>query len=759
MIISVLLPIKMNKALAYHCPDDISVRPGDYVRVPFRNQEKIGVVWAMKSDEKIPANKVKSIIEKIALPAMSQAHRDMISWMASYTLSDLGMVLKLSLSVPDAFATEKPQIGYQISSENIGKDIYAKLTDKQKKIIDFLRSTTPSHGAAPSYIQSELSQLSGASPSVIKTLHKKNLLTQITTYPSPPCSSPATNTTGPRLSPDQKMAADALCDAVENKITKPFLLDGVTGAGKTEVYFEAVMRALQLGKQVLILVPEIALSNAFLSRFEDRFQCAPALWHSALSQGIRKTTWRGVAKGQTKVIIGARSALMLPYLNLGLIIVDEEHDPAYKQEDGVLYNARDMAVLRSHKEKCPVILVSATPSLETIANCWAPPNGYDRYNLLTLPRRHGGAEMPDIHLVDMRDDKPQAPAHKNAPPIGNGQQYFISPTLRDAMEQTLQDKNQILLFLNRRGYAPLTLCRACGHRFECPRCTAWLIEHRGHNQLACHHCGYIAKKPDTCPSCEAKDSLIACGPGVERIAEEVRLTFPKARSLILSSDMSEDHDAMAQALDQIKSQEIDIIIGTQIIAKGHHFPHLALVGVIDADLGLSGGDLRAAERTYQLLHQVAGRAGREHHVKGHVYLQSFSPENRVMQALQSGERDLFLDIEAEQRQAAHMPPYARLAGIILSSTKEEDLNHFAMALAQSCPQIDGVDILGPAPAPIYRLRGRYRRRFLCIADKQMPLQSILAKWLSPLATKSKSSSTAAPADLRIAIDIDPQSFI
>ena len=719
-IVSVLLPLPLSRTLSYRCPDSIDLAPGDYVRVPFRNKEMVGVVWDLPETSDVPESKLKDVIERVDLPHMPKVHRDFIDWISGYTLSDKGAVLKLSLSVPGAFDPPKPDIGYRLKE---GKDHYG-LPPKQQKVLEAV-----SDGLLRK--QAEIAKEAGVSASVVKSLIDKQILESVEMYPRPPCIRPQIDNQGPILSTPQQEASTAICAAIEQGEATPFLLDGVTGAGKTEVYFEAVISALKQDKQVLILLPEIALSNAFLKRFEERFGTAPALWHSALSPGRRKTTWRGVAKGQTKVVIGARSALMLPYADLGLIIIDEEHDPAYKQEDGVLYNARDMAVLRGYKGQFPVVLVSATPSLETMANAWA-----GRYKQLHLPERHGGADMPDIHLIDMREDKPE-------------RQKFIAPTLKAEIEKRLEQQTQSLLFLNRRGYAPLTLCRACGHRFECPRCTAWLVEHRWRDTLNCHHCGYAAPVPDTCPSCGEAGTLAACGPGVERILEEIKLDFPNARTLVLSSDTAEDHDQMKEALRQIKDHEVDIIIGTQIIAKGHHFPLLSLVGVIDADLGLGGGDLRAAERTYQLLHQVAGRAGREK-TKGDVYLQTFSPENRVMQALASDNRDEFLEIEAGQRQAAHMPPYSRLAGIIVSSTKEPAAEDFANHLANDAPDMEGVQVLGPAPAPIYRLRGRYRKRFLVIADKGAPVQKVIADWLN---------AHKPTGDIRVQVDIDPQSFL
>lgn len=547
-----------------------------------------------------------------------------------------------------------------------------------------------------------------------------------------PCANPDPGRPGPSLTGHQKDAADALCEAVKTGEYNCTLLDGVTGAGKTEVYFEGVAEALREGKQVLILLPEIALSNAFLGRFSERFGCLPGLWHSNLTEAQRKATWKAVASGETKVIIGARSALFLPYAHLGLIVVDEEHDGAFKQEDSVRYHARDMAVLRGAMAKHAVVLVSATPSLETLHNVRAR-----KYDEVHLPDRFGGARLPDVSLIDMK---------KNPPERGT----FIAPILRTAIAETMAAGEQCLLFLNRRGYAPLTLCRSCGHRIECPSCSAWMVEHRASRRLTCHHCGTSERMPDACPKCHAKDSLVPIGPGVERIAEEVKDAFPQARTLVLASDMTgNDGAALYQALEAIRSHNVDVIIGTQIIAKGHHFPKLTLVGVIDADLGLTGGDLRASERTWQLLHQVAGRAGRES-APGKVLLQTWMPENRVMQSLTVHDRDAFVAVELEERAQAHMPPFSRLAAIIVSGTNPSKVEATARGLAQMAPSAPGLAILGPAQAAIYKLRNMYRWRLMLCADKAFPMQDYIRDWLS----KAKPPST-----IRISVDVDPYSFL
>jgi primosomal protein N' (replication factor Y) (superfamily II helicase) len=713
---SVLVPYPVNKAYDYAVPAGLQLQPGDYVCVPLGKREIPGVVWG-DAEGSVASSKLKTVVAKYDMPPMPETQRKFLDWMAGYTMNAKGAVLKMALSVPRVLETSKPTYGYKALSpaENF--------SPRQRKVFETLSDGLICRPA-------ELAELTGISTAALKTMAKKGLIAVTEMATSAPCRTPDINKKGPQLSQDQNAAAEQLQDYIRQGGYHAILLDGVTGAGKTEVYFEAVAETLKKGQQVLILLPEIALSNSFLGRFKSRFGCAPALWHSNLTPAQRRTTWRGVAEGETKVIAGARSALFLPYKNLGLMIVDEEHDPAYKQEEGVIYHARDMAVARAHIEKIPVVLVSATPSLETMHNAW---NG--RYQHLHLPDRFGGAHMPDIELIDMRSDKPE-------------RAHFISPKLKEKVTETLRMEEQVLLFLNRRGYAPLTICRACGHRMECPRCTAWLVEHKASGRLHCHHCAYEMRIPKQCPSCKAPDSFVMCGPGVERIYEEVKSLWPDARTLVLASDTADSGEKLRQMLDDIKERKVDIIVGTQIIAKGHHFPSLTLVGVIDADLGLQGGELRGAERTYQLLHQVAGRAGREER-KGRVYLQTWMPEHRIMKALRVGERDKFLEVEAWERDKAHMPPYARLAGIIVSGRDEAEVKYIAKELGKTATQGEGLQTFGPAPAPFARLRGKYRYRLLVRADKTLNIQKAVADWIG---------GVKIPSTVRVAVDIDPQSF-
>ncbi|MGE0746309.1 MAG: primosomal protein N', partial [Rhodospirillales bacterium] len=577
----------------------------------------------------------------------------------------------------------------------------------------------------------EITRATGSGAGVVRGLASLGVVEVVeaaeeATFPVPDWRRPRAS-----LSDAQRAAADALVDRVDARAFSVTLLDGVTGAGKTEVYFEAIAAALARGRQVLVLVPEIALTAQWLARFEARFGNRPVEWHSDLTTAQRRDIWRGTARGAVPVVVGARSALFLPFPDLGLVVVDEEHDPSYKQEDGVIYNARDAAIVRASLGAFPAVLVSATPSLETVANCER-----GRYDRLVLPDRHAGASLPDIRAVDMRRETLD-------------RQSWLSPTLREAVLATLAAGEQAMLFLNRRGYAPLTLCRSCGHRLQCPNCTSWLVEHRLSRRLQCHHCDYMVPMPDACPKCGAADPFAACGPGVERLFEEAASTFPNARIAIMASDTIHGPAAAAELVRRMQDREIDVLIGTQVVAKGHHFPWLTLVGVVDADLGLAGGDLRAAERTYQLLHQVAGRAGRAER-PGKVLLQTYDPDGVVMRALVSGDRDRFIAAEAAERRRYGMPPYGRLAAVIVSGPDEAAVDAAARALARTAPREAGVEVLGPAKPPLAVLRGRHRRRLLLKAERAVNVPDTMRRWLRQVRVQGAT---------RIQVDIDPYSFM
>jgi len=717
--LAVLLPLPLAGAYDYALPTDWpfgAVRAGDFVTVPLGNRQVIGVVWGAGTGD-VDATRLKDVVERLDAPAMTEDLRRLVDWIAAYTVSAPGAVLKMAMSVPDALRDAKPRTAWRL-----GGPEPERMTAARRRVIDVLTDGPPRSKA-------DIAEAAGVSSGVVSGLVDAGTLTPVLlaerTPPVPDHDHP-----GPTLSPAQRDAADSLAATVGQGY-QTTLLDGVTGAGKTEVYFEAVAEALRQGKQALVLVPEIALTSQWLERFERRFGARPAEWHSDLGQALRRRTWRAVSQGKSPVVIGARSGLFLPFPDLGLIVVDEEHETSFKQEEGVIYNARDMAVVRGHLAGIPVILASATPSLETVVNV-----DNARYAALHLPVRHGGADLPVIDAVDMRSD---------SPPSGR----WMSGAVIQRLRQTIEDGEQAMLFLNRRGYAPLTLCRTCGHRLECPHCSAWLVEHRRAGRLMCHHCGFTAQVPETCPGCEAEDNFAACGPGVERLAEEVAAVMPEARVAVMASDTITSPRAAAELVGQMTNHEIDVLIGTQIVAKGHHFPMLTFVGVIDADLGLAGGDLRAAERTYQVLYQVAGRAGRAAH-PGHVTLQTYMPDHPVMKALVGGDREAFVAQEKAARREHAMPPFARLAGIIVSGEDERAVAGVAMTLGRASPRSEDVQVLGPAPAPLSILRGRHRQRLLMRTRRGVDIQSLLRRWIG---------QAKPPNNVRIQIDVDPISFL
>jgi primosomal protein N' (replication factor Y) len=534
----------------------------------------------------------------------------------------------------------------------------------------------------------------------------------------------------PELNDEQTIAAESLKSAIGNGFD-PVLLDGVTGSGKTEVYFEAIAEAIRQKKQALVLLPEIALTEPFLNRFKARFGCEPVTWHSDLRSSQRRRAWRGIAGGDAQVVVGARSSLFLPYPNLGLIVVDEAHEPSFKQEEGVQYHARDVAVMRGHFEELPVILASATPAIETRHMV-----EIGRYRELKLSERHGQVSMPQIRAVNLTQDPP---------PRGR----WLAPSLVGELQANLDAGEQSLLFLNRRGFAPLTLCRTCGHRFQCPNCTAWMVEHRLMHRLACHHCGHVMPPPKTCPECGDEDSLVACGPGVERIADEVTELFPDARTMVVTSDTIWSPARAAEFVRAMEAREIDIVVGTQLVTKGYHFPNLTLVGVVDADLGLQGGDLRAAERSFQQIQQVAGRAGRGDK-PGRVLVQTHDPDAPVIAALVSGDAPGFYAAETDARREAAMPPFGRLAAIIVSSEDKGEAEAVARRIGNSAPRVEDMAVFGPAPAPLAMLRGRHRQRLLVHAARKLDVQDVIRDWLGGLEWSNK---------VRVSVDVDPYSFL
>ncbi len=722
--VPVLVPVALDQTYDYLVPDGLEVAPGDFVLVPFGPQTRLAIVWDQELGAQSAPNpkRMKALVERVDVPALPEISRRFAEWIARYTLTPAGMVARMMMGASQAFEPVKPRFGVCLADAAAAPP---RMTPARKRALDVAADGLP---RAKSALAAEAACTAG----VVDGLIEAGLLVEVV-IPERKYPVPRHDHAANAFTDAQNAAVHMLHAAVDARSYSVTLLDGVTGSGKTEVYFEAVSRILAQGRQALIMLPEIALTSQFMSRFQRRFGAPPVEWHSALSGPERGRVWRAAATGEARVVVGARSALFLPYQDLGLIIVDEEHDQGFKQEDRVHYQARDMAVVRGSLGKIPVVLASATPSIETHVNARG-----GRYRHVVLPGRFSGVEMPEVSAIDLRRDPPE-------------RGKWLSNPLVAAVEETLAKGQQALLFLNRRGYAPLTLCRSCGTRIECPQCTAWLVEHRFRNRLNCHHCGFSLPIPEKCPKCGEPGQLVACGPGVERIAEEVAQRFPDARRALLSSDLIPGLAEMREVIRGIEAGESNLIIGTQIVAKGHNFPDLCLVGIVDGDLGLAqGADPRAGERTFQLLHQVTGRAGRAS-IKGRGLVQTYNPEHPVMDAIVRGDREAFLEREIRQRQAGGLPPYGRLAALIVSARDARLAEQFARETARRAPPAERIEILGPAEAPIAIVRGRHRWRLLVKAPREIDIQSYLRAWVSAL--------PEVKGDLRLVVDVDPYSFL
>ena len=715
--------ILLNAALGpldYRAPYQTSVAPGSIVLAPLGPRQLVGVAWEPDrlATEEVGDNRLRPLLQVYDMPPLAEPLRRLIEWTANYYLAPLASVLRMTL--PSSSALDGARTVTEYRATGLVPD---RLTPQRAQALERI--------AERQGLVRELALAADVSDGVIRGLVKSGAIEAVEVSVDDPYPRPDPDHAAPQLEAAQIEAAQELVGAVRAGEFAPYLLHGVTGSGKTEVYFEAVAEALRSDKQTLVLLPEIALTEPFLKRFTARFGHEPVAWHSGLRQSQRRRAWRAIATGDAKVVVGARSALFLPYRNLGLIVVDEAHETSFKQEDGVQYHARDVAVMRAKLEGVPAILASATPAIETrhMAEIGV-------YKEVKLPERYGAAEMPDITAIDLIQDPP---------PRGR----WLAPTLVREIEENLARGEQTLLFLNRRGYAPLTLCRHCGHRFQCPNCTAWMVEHRLVSRLACHHCGHMMPPPVACPECKAEDSLVPVGPGVERIADEVRALWPTARVAIVTSDTIWSPAKAAEFVARMEAGAIDIVVGTQLVTKGYHFPNLTLVGVVDADLGLSGGDLRAAERSFQQISQVSGRAGRGDK-PGRVFVQTHEPGAPVISALVSGDAEGFYEAETDARREAAMPPFGRLAGIIVSSENLAEATETARLIGRTAPRVENMAVFGPAPAPLAMLRGRHRQRLLVHAARALDVQEVIRIWLGELDW---------PRGVRVAVDVDPYSFL
>lgn len=717
--VAVLFPLPLPEPFDYRASSALGLQAGMHVIAPIGSRLVRGVVWSIEHGHPGAAN-LKAIEEVLPGTPLPETSRAFIDWASKYLVRPPGDLLRMVVRSPDALLPPPTNTVIAPTGEHP-----PKLTEARRRVME--------EAAKEQVSAAELARRADTSSAVVKGLVDCGALAKLEISEDPPYPPPDLSRQGKALSEIQTAAAQQVCASVSAGGFHVALLDGVTGSGKTEVYLEAAAEALKLdpSAQVLVLLPEIALTQAAMSRFEARFGVTPVEWHSAIGHKARRRAWREIAAGRARLIVGARSALMLPYQNLKLIVVDEEHDSSYKQEEGVIYQARDLAVARAKLGQCMVILASATPSLETLVNAQA-----GRYAHVKLPSRHGTAELPDVELVDLKIDAPE-------------KGRWLSPKLIRGAAEALLRGEQSLFYMNRRGYAPLTLCRACGHRMKSPETDSWLVEHKYSGRLVCHLTGFSMPKPKACPECLTPDSFTSIGPGVERIDEEVRTFFPQARIEIFSSDTAPDGEAVRAIVERMEKHEIDILIGTQIVAKGHNFPNLTFVGVVDADLGLKGGDLRAGERTFQLISQVAGRAGR-HEKKGRALIQTYAPQEPVMQALLTQDRDAFFAAEIAEREAAGMPPYGRLAAVIVSAPQEELANDAAKLMGEKAPVVDGLDLWGPAPAPLSVIRGMHRRRFLIRANRNVDISAFLAAW---------SGRVKLHSAVRVQIDVDPYSFL
>jgi primosomal protein N' (replication factor Y) len=731
-VVPVAVPVALERIYSYRVPRGVAVEPGSLVTVPLGPRKVVGVVWDAEPGEglKLGDNRLREIEAVHDVPPIAATLRRFVDWLAGYYLMPRGMVLRMVLRAPEALAPEPSIRGVRLAGPPP-----ERLTEARRRVIERLAD-----GFA--WSRAGLVASVGVSATVVDGLVAAGTLEEVMLAPGRLKEEPDPAFAPVALNADQAAAAEILAagvaaaaegrDAATPAAAPVFLLDGVTGSGKTEVYFEAAAAAFARGRQALILLPEIALTSQFIARFERRFGARPGEWHSEATPKARARLWRGVATGEVRAVVGARSALFLPFRDLGLVVVDEEHDGAFKQSDGVNYHARDMAVVRGRLAGAAVVLASATPSLESRVNA-----DQGRYRRVVLPSRVGGARLPDIEMIDLR---------RQQPPRGR----FVAPPIVAALAEAIGRGEQGLLFLNRRGYAPLTVCRTCGHRYECPNCSTWLVEHRFRNALVCHQCGHTERRPEHCAACGEVDSLVACGPGVERIAEEAAELFPDARRLVLSSDMPGGAKRMKLELEAVAAGEVDLVIGTQLVAKGHNFPKMTVVGVVDADLGLSHGDPRAAEKTFQLLAQVTGRAGRAGGA-ARGFLQTHVPDHPTMRAIAGGDSEAFYAHEIAERRAVGMPPFGRLAALIVSADGREPAHVYARHLAAAAPAVDGVDVLGPAEAPVAVIRGRHRFRLLVRTGRNVDLQRFIINWVK--------AAEPPRGGVELRVDIDPQSFL
>lgn len=725
-IVKVLIPNVVNVGYDYRLKSPANI--GDYVHVSVMNKPYVGVIIG-RGDSGLSESKIKNVVAVFDFPGMSKSDLEWIKKMSEWTMMPMGNVLRLIVNVPDAFVPPKLEKLYSFND-----DKKVRQTENRQAVADAYSS----NDNQPMSVN-DVKNIARVSSAVINSMIKNGTLKE-TDYRIKNTNNnfihDYSNTGNVVLNQEQKYTADEIAKNINNGFSV-FLLDGITGSGKTQVYFDSAWRAYEQGKSVLLMMPEIALTAQFMSRFESRFGEKPVVWHSNLTAANRREIWRGVANGKIRMVVGTRSALFLPWQNLGLIVVDEEHDGSYKQVDMGNYHARDMAILRAKISGFPIILASATPSAETIKNVKS-----GKYKELRLKSRFGGAQMPTIETIDMRAEKPEKYSVGQINHSGN-----LSPSLINAIKETLDDGQQIMLFINRRGFAPIVHCKKCGWTAQCPDCSVGMTYHKKIGKLLCHICGRTENMSDVCPQCGGEVSTF--GVGLEKVQEEINAKFPNAKTALVSSDTMMSRQALERLVSKMESGEIDIVIGTQILAKGHHFPNLTLVGVVDSDMGLFGADFRAGEHTFQQLFQVAGRAGRGDK-PGRVLLQTFQPEHPVIKSICAADRDAFMAQDMESRSIAKMPPYGQLIAVVVEAQKENILKKYCSDLIANAPELKGGKIMGPIAAQLYQIRNWYRMRFLVAGDERANLQPVVKQWLERV---------KQPNNVRVKIDVNPQNFM
>ncbi len=723
-LVAVAVPLPLAQPLTYRLPATLAAaaRPGQAVLVPVGRRRLVG--YLLGPAQEVPRVALKEVLAILdPLPRFDADLLAFYRWLADYYQHPLGEVLQTA--IPD------PPRGQQIAQERWVALVPEKRPDaesprlgpKAAAILTFLAE----QGSCP---LRELAQEIPQPHTVLRRLVQKGYVA-MSARPrpgaaliTPPLSSLAAP---PVLSADQEQAVQAIRAALAKGNFTPFLLHGVTASGKTEVYLQAAAAALELGRGVLVLLPEIALTDPVAQAFQARFGQRVALLHSGLSPGARLDQWRRLASGEMQIVVGARSAVFAPVSNLGLIVVDEEHDPAYKNEGGLPYQARDAALYRGHLTGAAVVLGSATPAVTTFYRAQQ-----GRYQYLPLPQRVTPQPLPQIHLIDLRQYRE-----------GRRQPILAAP-LRLALHETLARGEQALLFLNRRGYANIYFCLFCGHIRQCPSCSVTLTMHRQQGRLRCHYCGYQEDIPALCPECQSA-ALKHHGLGTERLEKEVQALFPQARIGRLDRDTAATARKVRTILEELRQHRLDLLIGTQMITKGHDFPQVTLVGVVMADLSLYFPEYHAGERTFQLLTQVAGRAGRGDN-PGQVFIQTFHPEHPALQATLNHAYETFYQTELAARQELGYPPFTRLALLTLQSKNAEKVAHAATTLVRQLQSVlttagltAHVRILGPAPAPRSRLKEYYRWHILLKSYGRQPLATVLAA-LRELATKKLGSA-------------------